>query len=200
MKHQKIDGMHHLLGDVQRHLMVISTKKILRQILDSSSLSTHQDLELRAESPQGEWVNMVERMMLTLAESGHPVFRATSPLSRGQPESKGGGKMSIHYCADGEIVETVLCTDISVNQLSFSKQIQTFVKNTKPFVEIGQCFMTKNTAGFSQSTDAVACREYTLPRDEETSEPNGRIRGNTKVGTCWKLQLVACTANMELRS
>ena len=38
-------------------------------------------------------------------------------------------------------------------------------------VEIGQYFMTKDTAEFSQFTDAVACREYTLPRDEETSEP-----------------------------
>ena len=42
-------------------------------------------------------------------------------------------------------------------------------------VEIGQYFMTKDTAEFSQLTDAVACREYTLPRDEETSEPKGWI-------------------------
>ena len=49
-------------------------------------------------------------------------------------------------------------------------------------VEIGQCFMTKDTEEFSQFTDAVACREYTLPRDEETSEPKGWIRGNTKIG------------------
>ena len=49
-------------------------------------------------------------------------------------------------------------------------------------VEIGQNFMTKDTAEFSQFTDAVACREYTLPRDEETSEPKGWIRGNTKIG------------------
>ena len=48
-------------------------------------------------------------------------------------------------------------------------------------VEIGQYFMTKDTAEFSQFTDAVACREYTLPRDEETSEPKGWIRGNTKI-------------------
>ena len=42
--------------------------------------------------------------------------------------------------------------------------------------------MRKDTAEFSQFTDAVACREYTLPRDEETSEPKGWIRGNTKIG------------------
>ena len=47
-------------------------------------------------------------------------------------------------------------------------------------VEIGQYFTTKDIAEFSQFTDSVACREYILPRDEETSEPKGWIRGNTK--------------------
>ena len=28
----------------------------------------------------------------------------------------------------------------------------------------------------------MACREYTLPRDEKSSDPKGRIRGNTKIG------------------
>ena len=42
--------------------------------------------------------------------------------------------------------------------------------------------MTKDTTEFSQFTDAVASREYTLPRDEETSELNGWIRGSTKIG------------------
>ena len=27
-----------------------------------------------------------------------------------------------------------------------------------------------------------ACRDYTLPRDEKSSEPKGWIRGNTKIG------------------
>ena len=41
--------------------------------------------------------------------------------------------------------------------------------------------MKKDTAELSQFTDAVAYREYTLPRDEETSEPKGWIRGNTPI-------------------
>ena len=49
-------------------------------------------------------------------------------------------------------------------------------------VEIGQYFMTKDIEEFSQFTDAVACREYTLPRDEEASQPKGWIQGNTKIG------------------
>ena len=47
--------------------------------------------------------------------------------------------------------------------------------------EIGQYFMMKDTAEFSQFTESVASREYTLPRDKETSEPKGWIRGNTKI-------------------
>ena len=35
---------------------------------------------------------MAEKVMLTFAENGHPVFRSTSPLSRGVLKSKGGGK------------------------------------------------------------------------------------------------------------
>ena len=57
-------------------------------------------------------------MMIKFGESGHPVFRATSPLSRGALKSKGGGKLSIHHCADQGTIETVVCTIISVNQLS----------------------------------------------------------------------------------
>ena len=70
------------------------------------------------DSPQGEWDKMAEKMMLTFAESGHPVFRATSPLSRGQVKSKGGGKLSIHCCADLEAIKTVCRTITSVNQVS----------------------------------------------------------------------------------
>ena len=56
--------------------------------------------------------------------------------------------------------------------------------------EIGQYFMTKDTAEFSQFTDAMACDEYTLPTDEETSEPKGWIRGNTKIGPV--LEVATC--------
>ena len=41
--------------------------------------------------------------------------------------------------------------------------------------------MTKDTAEFSQF-HAVACREYTLPREEGALQPKGWIQGNTKIG------------------
>ena len=49
-------------------------------------------------------------------------------------------------------------------------------------VEVGQFFMTEDTEEFSQFLEAVACREYTLPRDKKSSDPKGWIRGNTKIG------------------
>ena len=48
-------------------------------------------------------------------------------------------------------------------------------------VEIGQCFMTKDTGDFRQFR-AVACREYTLPRSDGSSQPEGWIQGSTKNG------------------
>ena len=60
-------------------------------------------------------------------------------------------------------------------------------------VEVGQYFMTKDIEEFSQFTESVACREYTLPRDEKSSDPKGWIRGNAKIGpvsevtTCYLL-------------
>ena len=195
--------------------------------------------------------------MLEFAESGHPIFRATRPLSRGRLQSKGHGKLSIHYCADLETIKTVFRTIISVNQLSLygavaemceeyetlhdrtvqpvvmgqssSSFVPSVIKTDVPLdcddlahkdlllqqhgerieklsqqdklskfcmdagflnvVEIGQYFMTTDTAEFSQFY-AAACREYTLPRDEEATQPKGWIQGNTKIGPV--LEIATC--------
>ena len=41
------------------------------------------------DSPQGKWDRVAEQMTITLPESRHPIFRSTSPLSRGVFKSKG---------------------------------------------------------------------------------------------------------------
>ena len=219
-------------------------------------------------SPQGEWDKIAEKMMLTFAESGHPVFLATSPLSRGTLKSKGGGQLSIHYCADFATIEAVFRTITSVNQLSIYGAVADMceecdschdrtgrlvvegqsnplfvpcvMKTHTPLtddpaqqeedplqryrepidklsqqdrlskfctdagfltaVEVGQYFMTKDTEEFLQFTDSVACREYTLPRDEDSSEPKGWIRGTLRLDPYWKSQPAACKVNMEWKS
>ena len=40
-------------------------------------------------------------------------------------------------------------------------------------VKVGQYCMTKHTEEFSQFTESVAGREYTLPRDEKSTDPKG---------------------------
>ena len=66
-------------------------------------------------------------------------------------------------------------------------------------VENGQYFMTKDTADPSQF-HAVACREYTLPKEEPTSQPKEWIQGNIKIGPVLEVATVSCTVRMELRS
>ena len=173
--------------------------------------------------------------MIKFRESGHPVFRATSPLSRGTLKSKGGRKLSTPFCADQGTIETVFRTNVSVYQLSIYGAVSDLceeykachVRTGRPVpagqsdpllepasllmttltpstevpaqedslqkyqerveklsqqdrvikfctdagflttVEVGKYFMTKDTEEFSQFTDAVACREFTLPRDEK---------------------------------
>ena len=46
-------------------------------------------------------------------------------------------------------------------------------------VEIGQYFMTKDNG---EQFYAKACREDTLPRSDESSQPEGWIQGNTRIG------------------
>ena len=70
------------------------------------------------KSPQGAWDHIAEDMLLEFAESGHPIFRSTTPLSRGQLKSKGKGKVSIHFTADQDTVDTIYRIILSVNQLS----------------------------------------------------------------------------------
>ena len=86
------------------------------------------------DSTQGEGDRTAENMLVELAESGCPIFRATSPWSRGRLKSKGHGKLSIHYAADLEndwnyFSHNCLCKPAQF----FTEQSQKCAKSTKPF-------------------------------------------------------------------
>ena len=88
---------------------------------------------------------MAERMLLEFAESGCPIFRATSPLSRGQLKSKGHGKLLIHYAADLETIETIFRINVSANPLSLygaiaeiCEEYESFHETTERPVVMGQ--------------------------------------------------------------
>ena len=200
---------------------------------------------MEENSPQGIWDHIAEKMLLEFAESGCPIFRATTPLSRCKLKSKGHGKLSIHFAADQKTIETVFRTVVSANQLSLYGAVANICEECEPLhdrsrqpdlvmgqsivlseiktevplenddpanqnllllryeeriknlsqtdrvskscmdagfisvVEIGQSFITMdNGAQFY----AKACREYTLPRSDGSSQPKGWIQGNTKIG------------------
>ena len=198
-------------------------------------------------SPQGAWDKIAEQMLLEFAESGHPIFRATTPLSRSILKSKGHGKLSIHFAADQDTIDTIYRIILSVNQLSVYGAValvceefedhqdrsgepeilmgqsivlgeviaETLLHNENPMndqiiwqryiqqveslspenkvskfckeagfmrvVEVGQYLVTKDTGDFRQFR-SVACREYTLPRDDPASQPKGWIQGNMRIG------------------
>ena len=73
---------------------------------------------MKEDSRQGICNNLAEKMLIEFAESGCPIFRDTTPLSRGQLKSKGHGKLSIHYAADQETIDTIFRIIVSANQLS----------------------------------------------------------------------------------
>ena len=198
-------------------------------------------------SPQGAWDKIAEEMLLEFAESGHPTFRATTPLSRGQLKSKGRGKLSIYFAADDFTIDTIFRIILSVNQfsvygavaalceefeshqdgsgepeilmgqsivlgeikaevplqnedpmndqilwqqyiqliesLSPKSKVSRFCKEARfmHVVEGGQYFVTKDTGNLRQFR-SVACREYTLLRDDPASQPKGWIQGNMRIG------------------
>ena len=73
-------------------------------------------------------------MLLEFAESECPIFRATTPLSGLMLRSKGHGKLSIHFAAGQETIETIFRIIVFLPISSvFTEQSQTYVKNLNPF-------------------------------------------------------------------
>ena len=140
--------------------------------------------------------------MFKFGERKHPVFRSTSPLSRGVLKSKGGGKLSIHFCAGEGTIETVFRPLISVNQLSIYGAVSDLCDECKSchvrtgrLVLVGQSDPLFVTTSVMKTplplTDDPAQEDLlqkyqdrvdNLPRDEKSSEPEGWIRVNTKSG------------------
>ena len=117
-------------------------------------------------------------------------------------KAKDTGKLSIHFASDQETIETIFRIIVFADQLSlygahqnlllqrYEERIKLLSQENKVskfcmdagfihVVEIGQYFMTKDT---EEQFFARACREYTPPRNDESSQPKGWIQGNTRIG------------------
>ena len=80
---------------------------------------------MEEKSPQGIWGHIADKMLLEFAESGCPIFRATTPLSRCNRKSKGHGKLSIHFTTDHQTIETFFRIIVFANQLSLYGAVAT---------------------------------------------------------------------------
>ena len=70
-----------------------------------------------------------------------------------------------------------------IESLSPESKVSRFCKEAgcMRIVEIGQHLVTKDTGNLRQFR-SVACREYTLPRDDPSSQAKGWIQGNMRIG------------------
>ena len=70
-----------------------------------------------------------------------------------------------------------------VESLSLENKVSKFCKEAgfMRVVEVGQYFVTQDTGSLRQFR-SVACREYTLPRDDPASQAKGWIQGNMRIG------------------
>ena len=73
---------------------------------------------IEENSPQRIWDHIAENMLVEFAESGCPIFRATTPLSWCELTSKGHVQLSIHFAADQETIETIFRIIVFASQLS----------------------------------------------------------------------------------
>ena len=75
-----------------------------------------------------------------------------------------------------------------VESLSPESKVSRFCKEARflRVVEVGQYFVTKDTGNLRQFR-SVACREYTLPRDDPASEAKGWIQGHMRIGPVFEV-------------
>ena len=83
-------------------------------------------------SPQGAWDHVAEDMLLKFAESGHPIFRATTPLSRGKVEKvKENGKCPYtSVLIKIQLIQFIALFFLSISSVS-TEQWQLYAMNMK---------------------------------------------------------------------
>ena len=86
---------------------------------------------MEENSPQGIWDHIAEKMLLEFAESGCPIFRATTPW--GKLKSKGHKKLSIRFAADQETIETIFRIIGFANQLSLYGAVANMCEECESF-------------------------------------------------------------------
>ena len=131
---------------------------------------------LEENSPQGSWDHIADKMLLEFAESGCPIFRATTPLSTGILKSKEHEKLSIHFAADQETIETIFRISVFANQLSLYGAVANMCedfeshqdRSGQPDVLMGQSIvLSEIKAEVPLENDDPAYQNFVLQQYEE---------------------------------
>ena len=128
---------------------------------------------MEEDSPQGIWDHIAEKMLLEFAESGCPIFRATTPLSRSNLKSKGHGKLSIDFTADYPTIETIFRIIVFANQLSLYGAVANMCEDRsgQPDVLMGQSIvLSEIKAEVPLENDIPSHQNLLLQRYEERIE------------------------------
>ena len=104
-------------------------------------------------------------MLVEIAESDCPIFRATIPLSRGVLKSKGGGKLSIHHCADFETASLLMKTPIPLTVDPAHKDLlQKYQERVERLSQQNRVIKVCTDAGFLTTVDVG---QYFTTKDTE---------------------------------
>ena len=113
-------------------------------------------------SPQGAWDNIAEQMLLEFAESGHTIFRATTPLSRVISRAK--DEENCLYTSlqiKTQLIQFIALFFLSISSVS-TEQWQLYAKNLRTIkIERGTCDTdgSINCSWRSQSRNSFAQRK-----------------------------------------
>ena len=99
-------------------------------------------------------------------ENDDPVFRVTSPLSRGQLKSKAHGKLSMHYSADLDTMKTVVRIVFAVNQLSLCGAIANMCEEFESFPDRKGRLVVMGQSSSSLVLSVIKTQEVLLDYDD----------------------------------
>ena len=126
-------------------------EEILAGTLGRSSVfeTKRSGMELFLTHPKEKWVSAATQMVERFKETGHPVFKSISALTRGILKRK-NNRDTIHFNADASNTELLFRTIHSANQLSIYRAVSNWCE------EFGQILC-------SQEVNSLVCATRTEP-------------------------------------
>ena len=130
------------------------------------------------DKPHGEWNASSETTMQEFAESGHPVFRFSSPLSRGVLKRRRKEKVSMHCNGQPNSAEVQMTNISSINQLSIYRAVLTWYLERRS--EGDKCFSKHPPPHFTRTRDKTSTCRREIDRVPHTNTVQSNSRAGDK--------------------